>query len=94
MCYSKGDDERLRAVGATNAVVTAQVISAHADFATAMKLALTLALCACTAAAVSPGDKIEGVLDFGFPPEKIDLAKRLAGKKVILVGLPGAFTPT
>jgi len=33
-------------------------------------------------------------LDFGFPPEKIDLASRVAGKKVILVGLPGAFTPT
>ena len=33
-------------------------------------------------------------LDFGFPPEKIDLASRVAVKKVILVGLPGAFTPT
>ena len=38
-----------------------------------------------------PGDL---VLDFGFPPEKINLAERLSGKKVILVGLPGAFTPT
>lgn len=33
-------------------------------------------------------------LDFGFPPTKINLAERLAGKKVVLVGLPGAFTPT
>ena len=33
-------------------------------------------------------------LDFGFPPEKIDLAARVANKKVIIVGLPGAFTPT
>jgi len=34
------------------------------------------------------------VLDFGFPPQKINLAERVANKKVILVGLPGAFTPT
>ena len=40
------------------------------------------------------GNKVTGDLDFGFPPEKIDLAARLAGKNVILVGLPGAFTPT
>ena len=33
-------------------------------------------------------------LDFGFPPTKVDVASRVAGKKVILVGLPGAFTPT
>ena len=33
-------------------------------------------------------------LDLGFPPEKVNLAQRVAGKKVILVGLPGAFTPT
>ena len=33
-------------------------------------------------------------LDRGFPPSKVNLAERVAGKKVILVGLPGAFTPT
>jgi peroxiredoxin len=34
-------------------------------------------------------------LDFGFgPPLKIKMPDRIAGKKVILVGLPGAFTPT
>ena len=33
-------------------------------------------------------------LDLGFPPSKVNLAERVAGKKVILVGLPGAFTPT
>jgi peroxiredoxin len=42
------------------------------------------------------GSKIDSrlVLDFGFPPQKINLAERVANKKVILVGLPGAFTPT
>jgi peroxiredoxin len=35
-------------------------------------------------------------LDLGFPPaggEQFDLAARCAGKKVLLLGLPGAFTP-
>jgi len=29
-----------------------------------------------------------------FPPMEINLAKRFADKNVVLVGLPGAFTPT
>jgi len=33
-------------------------------------------------------------IDFGFPPEKVNVADRVKGKKVIMVGLPGAFTPT
>jgi hypothetical protein len=33
-------------------------------------------------------------LDYGFPPEKVNLADRVKGKRVIVVGLPGAFTPT
>ena len=33
-------------------------------------------------------------LDLGFPPQKIDVAELIAGKNVVLVGLPGAFTPT
>jgi len=33
-------------------------------------------------------------LDLGFPPSKVDVAAHVAGKKVILMGLPGAFTPT
>jgi alkyl hydroperoxide reductase subunit AhpC len=46
--------------------------------------------------AVEVGDAIpDGVsLHFGFPPEMISVKDRVAGKKVILVGLPGAFTPT
>lgn len=33
-------------------------------------------------------------LHFGFPPDKVNIASYAAGKKMILVGLPGAFTPT
>jgi hypothetical protein len=33
-------------------------------------------------------------IDFGFPPEKVNMPERLKGKKTIIVGLPGAFTPT
>lgn len=47
------------------------------------------------AAQAAVGDKFPAVsIDYGFPPTKVDMAKRLAGKKVIVVGLPGAFTPT
>jgi len=52
--------------------------------------------CALQASGVNVGDKIPSSisLDYGFPPEKINLAERIAGKKVVIVGLPGAFTPT
>ncbi|KAG7343812.1 hypothetical protein IV203_021820 [Nitzschia inconspicua] len=33
-------------------------------------------------------------LHFGFPPEEISLNDRFKGKNVLLIGLPGAFTPT
>jgi len=40
------------------------------------------------------GDKVPAVdLDYLFPPEKVNLGERLKGKKTIIVGLPGAFTP-
>lgn len=41
------------------------------------------------------GDKFPAVeIDFGFPPTKVDMAERLANKKTIVVGMPGAFTGT
>jgi len=41
------------------------------------------------------GEKIPAVeMHQGFPPEKINLRDFCANKKVIMVGLPGAFTPT
>jgi len=47
-----------------------------------------------SSAARAVGDKIPAVsVDFGFPPAKVDMAERCAGKKTIIVGLPGAFTP-
>jgi len=40
------------------------------------------------------GDKFPAVsVDYGFPPNKVNMAERLSGKKTIVVGLPGAFTP-
>lgn len=41
-------------------------------------------------------DKIPSVeMMRGFPgPEKVDLSKYCSGKNVVIVGLPGAFTPT
>ena len=61
-----------------------------------LRVALTTTLLATALGASLVGTKVPaGIdLDFGFPPEKIDLSKRVAGKRVILVGLPGAFTPT
>ena len=41
------------------------------------------------------GDSLPSVeIDLGFPPSKVNVAEYVAGKKVILMGLPGAFTPT
>jgi len=54
---------------------------------------LLAASVACNAIAV--GDKLPAVeFDYGFPPTKVNLQERVAGKNVILVSLPGAFTPT
>lgn len=44
---------------------------------------------------IKAGDKVPMVeLDSGFPPQKVSLPTYCSDKSVILVGLPGAFTPT
>jgi 2-Cys peroxiredoxin 5 len=46
-------------------------------------------------AKIKVGDKLPtAMLHQGFPPEHVDITERVMGKKVVLVGLPGAFTPT
>jgi len=46
-------------------------------------------------AAISVGDKIPfAELDYGFPPQKVPIPEYCAGRSLIIVGLPGAFTPT
>jgi len=44
---------------------------------------------------IAPGDKIPAItIDENFNPiGKVDMAEATAGKKVIILGLPGAFTP-
>ena len=45
---------------------------------------------------VKVGDRIPAVnLHEGFgPPKMVNVAQYCKGRKVIIVGLPGAFTPT
>jgi len=58
-------------------------------------MALVLLSSLLTASSGLVGSKLPSVtLDLGFPPEAVNLAERVAGKKIILIGLPGAFTPT
>lgn len=44
---------------------------------------------------VKVGDKLPSAeVHSGFPPAKIDFREYTANKSVVIVGLPGAFTPT
>ena len=46
-------------------------------------------------ATITPGSKIPSLdLDSGFPPNKVNMEEYTKGRKVFVVGLPGAFTPT
>lgn len=62
----------------------------------AFSVAAAALLLAVACSAIDVGDTVpEGLtLHHGFPPESISLDERLKGRKVLLVGLPGAFTPT
>jgi len=44
---------------------------------------------------IAPGGKVPAiVVDYGFSPTvEVNMAERTKGKKVIILGLPGAFTP-
>jgi len=57
--------------------------------------ALTCAAVVGTTGSVKVGDKLPDVsFDLGFPPEKVSLKKLCMDKTLVVVGLPGAFTPT
>ena len=44
---------------------------------------------------IKAGDKVPATdLHFGFPPTFVSTGEYLADRNVIVVGLPGAFTPT
>jgi peroxiredoxin len=46
-------------------------------------------------ASIKTGSKVPAVsLDFGFPPQKVFLPEYTSDKKMLIIGLPGAFTPT
>jgi 2-Cys peroxiredoxin 5 len=62
-------------------------------------LAATAALASFDAvsalATIKTGDKIPSInLHSGFPPEMVNVADYCKDKNVIMIGLPGAFTPT
>jgi len=47
------------------------------------------------AAPIKAGEKIPAEnFHWGFPPQRINAAEHVMGRKVVVVGLPGAFTPT
>merc|ERR1719220_1761042 len=89
---ASGELEKLLAgVGA----LTGAAPAAAAEEPFVIDEATAAAAAALSAAAVKVGDSIPDVsLDKGFPPTKVNLPLFCKGKKVVLVGLPGAFTPT
>ena len=44
---------------------------------------------------IKVGDTVPSVeIDLGFPPSKVNVLEYAQGKTLILMGLPGAYTPT
>ena len=72
-----------------------RLLSCLAAFAVSTASAATFGGHSAAFAAITPGSKIPPVdLHFGFPPQMVNMAELTAGRKVFVVGLPGAFTPT
>lgn len=60
-----------------------------------MKRVLAIAASLGLASAIKQGDMLPNIgLDQGFPPEKVMMGDFCKDKTFVLVGLPGAFTPT
>lgn len=69
------------------------MLSSRAFAFTASRRSLVMA--AQRAGFASVGDRLPSVdLHLGFPPKKYNVADFCKDKSVLLVGLPGAFTPT
>ena len=74
-------------------IATIEIIYRSRGRATMRGFLLALSMTS-VANALTIGDPFPKVsIDYGFPPKVVPLKERLTGKK-ILVGLPGAFTPT
>jgi len=57
--------------------------------------ALACAASLSSALGIKVGDTLpEANLDIGFPPTATPLKKLCSKRKIVIVGLPGAFTPT
>jgi peroxiredoxin len=57
--------------------------------------AIGCAAAIATVGGVKVGDTLPDVsLDEGFPPEKVSLKQFCPEKTFVIMGLPGAFTPT
>lgn len=86
------------------AAVTAALCAARQQTAPASAISATVSMPSVAAATdwmgtpvcTKVGDKIPSVCldyEFGDDQQKVNLAERCAGKKTLLLGLPGAFTP-
>jgi len=62
---------------------------------TAVAAVMLLSTVVNALAPIKAGDKIPAVnMHFGFPPTMVNVAEYCEGRNVVVVGLPGAFTPT